>query len=109
MIDCWLCIDFHRHLGREAKNAFKIIINAYLSIPEHVPIILLSKIYLYKRDISRFEKNHISTSIINMIYFSKRLILSILIYMISTCAGIDKYAFYLDFKGVLRSTPQLSV
>jgi hypothetical protein len=29
--------------------------------------------------------------------------------MIRTCAGIDKYAFYLDFKGVLSSTPQVSV
>jgi hypothetical protein len=29
--------------------------------------------------------------------------------MISTCAGIDKYAFYLDFKGVLSSKPQVSV
>jgi hypothetical protein len=29
--------------------------------------------------------------------------------MISSCAGIDKYAFYLDFKGVLSSTPQVSV
>jgi hypothetical protein len=31
------------------------------------------------------------------------------IYMIRTCAGIDKYTFYLDFKGVLSSTPQVSV
>jgi hypothetical protein len=29
--------------------------------------------------------------------------------MISTCAGIGKYAFYLDFKGVLSSKPQVSV
>jgi hypothetical protein len=29
--------------------------------------------------------------------------------MISTYAGIDKYAFYLDFKGVLSSKPQVSV
>jgi hypothetical protein len=29
--------------------------------------------------------------------------------MIGTCAGIDKYAFYLDFKGVLSSKPQVSV
>jgi hypothetical protein len=29
--------------------------------------------------------------------------------MISTCPGIDKYAFYLDFKGVLSSKPQASV
>jgi hypothetical protein len=29
--------------------------------------------------------------------------------MISTCAGIDKYAFYLDFKGVLSSKPQVYV
>jgi hypothetical protein len=29
--------------------------------------------------------------------------------MISTYAGIDKYAFYLDFKGVLSSIPQVSV
>jgi hypothetical protein len=29
--------------------------------------------------------------------------------MISTCAGIDKCAFYLDFKGVLSPTPQVSV
>jgi hypothetical protein len=29
--------------------------------------------------------------------------------MISTRAGIDKYTFYLDFKGVLSSTPQVSV
>jgi hypothetical protein len=29
--------------------------------------------------------------------------------MISTCPGIDKYAFYLDFKGVLSSKPQVSV
>jgi hypothetical protein len=29
--------------------------------------------------------------------------------MISTCAGIDKYAFYLDFKSVLSSKPQVSV
>jgi hypothetical protein len=27
--------------------------------------------------------------------------------MISTFAGIDKYTFYLDFKGVLSSTPQV--
>jgi hypothetical protein len=42
-------------------------------------------------------------------FFSKRLILSFLINMISTCAGIDKNAFYLDFKGVLSSKPQVSV
>jgi hypothetical protein len=29
--------------------------------------------------------------------------------MISTCAGIDKYAFYLDFKDDLSSKPQVSV
>jgi hypothetical protein len=29
--------------------------------------------------------------------------------MITTCAGIDKYAFYLDLKGVLSSKPQVSV
>jgi hypothetical protein len=29
--------------------------------------------------------------------------------MISTCAGIEKYAFYLDFKGDLSSKPQVSV
>jgi hypothetical protein len=29
--------------------------------------------------------------------------------MISTCSGIDKYAFYLDFKGVLSSKPQVCV
>jgi hypothetical protein len=28
---------------------------------------------------------------------------------ISTCDGIDKYSFNLDFKGVLSSTPQVSV
>jgi hypothetical protein len=44
-----------------------------------------------------------------MIFFSKRLILSFLIHMIRTCAGIDKYAFYLDFKGVLSSNPHASV
>jgi hypothetical protein len=33
----------------------------------------------------------------------------LLLLLISTCAGIDKYAFYLDFKGVLSSKPQVSV
>jgi hypothetical protein len=28
--------------------------------------------------------------------------------MPSTCAGIDKYTFYLDFKGVFSSTPKVS-
>jgi hypothetical protein len=29
--------------------------------------------------------------------------------MTSTCAGIDKYTFYLGFKGVLSSTPKVTV
>jgi hypothetical protein len=29
--------------------------------------------------------------------------------MVNTCAGIDKYRFYLDFEGVLSSTFQVSV
>jgi hypothetical protein len=31
------------------------------------------------------------------------------IYMIKTCAGIDTYTFWLDFKRVLYSTPQVFV
>jgi hypothetical protein len=44
-----------------------------------------------------------------MNFFQNGLYYVFLIYMISTCAGIDKYAFYLDFKGVLSSKPQASV
>jgi hypothetical protein len=43
------------------------------------------------------------------VYYYKRLISSLYIYMISTCAWIDKYTFYLNFIGVLSSIPQMSV
>jgi hypothetical protein len=41
--------------------------------------------------------------------FKAAFFLRFLIYMISTCALIDKYTFYEDFKGVLSSTPKVSV
>jgi hypothetical protein len=47
---------------------------------------------------------------VEICFFSKTAYIKFFwIYIISTCAGIDKYKFHLDFKGVLSSTPQVSV
>jgi hypothetical protein len=105
-----------RHLWCWALNDFKIQIKCLFVNPRTCT----DHIYKNKLNISRFEKkNHIAKSIkvdVEICFFFFKTdyikilyIIFIYMYMISICAGIDKYTFYLDFKVVLSSTPQVSV